>query len=312
MDYSQGQSAQSTRQVAGTRRYRSKSQRPCDLCRARKVLCNIPDPTRPCQLCDRIGRECTFVGNPNKKPRDSRVRKGVDVEALQSPSAMLAAQTGTSFGAQPYHDNSGLDGEKVLSMDEIQANCNAMKEAQAHVNEAGSGITPIADMLSQPILSGEADINWDLSFNHQDQAFDFLTNGELPSLDYINEQTPPELRNIAYSPSIAMTAQAPADQSTPVERLSMDQRADCSTSLIGFSNESDPFSLDHFPYGSSDEVDFLRVTYRRQEQQDHEPTLHFLQSQTATAVEGQKVMENCIAPLDDRKHLEIALKSFQI
>lgn len=55
------------RAVAGTRRYRSKAQRPCDLCRARKVLCNIPDPSRPCQLCRRIGRECTFVGNPGRR-----------------------------------------------------------------------------------------------------------------------------------------------------------------------------------------------------------------------------------------------------
>ncbi|KAH6967030.1 fungal-specific transcription factor domain-containing protein [Fusarium venenatum] len=286
MDYSQDQSAQNTRHVAGTRRYRSKSQRPCDLCRTRKVLCNIPDPTRPCQLCDRIGRECTFVGNPNKKPRDRRVRRGVDVEALQSPSAILAAQTGTSFEAQSYHGNGDLD------------------ETQTPVNETGSGITPIADMLSQPILSDETDINWDLTFNHQDQAFDFLTNGELPTLDYVNEQTPPELRNIAHSPNITITAQASTDQSIPVERLSMDQTADCSTSLIGFSNESDPFSLDHFPYGSNDEVDFFRVTYRRQEQQDHGLTIHFLQSQTATAVEGQRVIEKCISPLDDRKYLE--------
>ncbi|KAK2739366.1 fungal specific transcription factor domain-containing protein [Colletotrichum kahawae] len=55
--------------VAGTRRYRSKAQRPCDLCRARKALCNIPDPLQPCQLCKRIGRECTFVGNPARHAR---------------------------------------------------------------------------------------------------------------------------------------------------------------------------------------------------------------------------------------------------
>jgi hypothetical protein len=304
MDYSQGQSNQNTRQAAGTRRYRSKSQRPCDLCRARKVLCNIPDPTRPCQLCDRIGRECTFVGNPNKKPRDSRVRRRAEAEVLPSPSAMFAAQTGTSFEAQPYHDNGNLDGGKFLSLLGNQANCDATKETQTPVNEAGTGITSIADMLSQPILSGEADIGWDLAFSHQDQAFDFLTDGQLPSLDYVNEQTPPEFHNIAHSPNTATTTQASTNQSIPVERLSMDQRVDCSSSLIGFSNESDPFSLNHFPYGENDEVDFFRVTYRRQQSENQGPTLHFLQSQIATSIEGQKVMEKCISPLDDRNHLE--------
>lgn len=67
-----------TRAVAGSRRYRSKSQRPCDLCRARKVLCNIPEPGQPCQLCERTSRLCTFVGNPGKKQRDraSRAQSG--------------------------------------------------------------------------------------------------------------------------------------------------------------------------------------------------------------------------------------------
>jgi Zn(2)-Cys(6) binuclear cluster domain-containing protein len=62
--------------VAGTRRYRSKAQRPCDLCRARKVLCNIPDPSQPCQLCTRIGRNCTFVGNPGKRQQSRAAAKG--------------------------------------------------------------------------------------------------------------------------------------------------------------------------------------------------------------------------------------------
>ncbi|RGP69557.1 hypothetical protein FSPOR_4661 [Fusarium sporotrichioides] len=310
MDYSQGQPAQNTRQVAGTRRYRSKSQRPCDLCRARKVLCNIPEPTRPCQLCDRIGRECTFVGNPNKKPRDGRVRRGVQIEDSQSPSAAFVTRTGTSFEAQSYHDNGGssgdLNGEMVLSLNKNRADRDAAKETQTPIGETGSGITPIADMMSQPMLSGETSINWDLAFDNDGQTFDFLADGELPALEYIDEQTPPEgLHHIAHSPNIATAAsQASTNATMPAERLSMDQRADYSSSLIGFGNESDPFSLDHFPYGNNDEVDFFRVTYRRQQPQNEGPTFHFLQSQTATAVEGQKVMEKCITPLDDRKNLE--------
>lgn len=73
-----------TRQVAGVRRYRSKSQRPCDLCRARKVLCNIPDPTRPCQLCERTGRHCTFVGYPNKKQKENGLTRQASVSANPS------------------------------------------------------------------------------------------------------------------------------------------------------------------------------------------------------------------------------------
>lgn len=99
------------RQVAGIRRYRSKSQRPCDLCRARKVLCNIPDPTRPCQLCDRTGRDCTFVGNPNKKPRDNRTRR-LNSEGGGTPIVVPQVEQGLMQNVGGYEALSMPDGEK--------------------------------------------------------------------------------------------------------------------------------------------------------------------------------------------------------
>ena len=87
--------------------------------------------------------------------------------------------------------------------------------------------------------------------------------------------------------------------------ISLDHRKDCSTTMIGFSNESDPFALNGFPYNNQDEIDFFRVTYRRlspKESTDH--PLHFLQSQSLTATETRKVVEDCTPKLDDRTHLE--------
>ncbi|KAJ4004102.1 hypothetical protein NW766_011959 [Fusarium irregulare] len=142
---------------------------------------------------------------------------------------------------------------------------------------------PLTDMLApQPI---ETDINWNLTFG-EDQTFDFFADGELPTF----EQTPPEDVPAVISPP-----------TQPPERLSIDQRPHYSTSFIGFSNESDPFSLEHFPYTKDDEVDFYRVTYRRQ---TGDAPLHFLQSRTETAVEGQNVISGCMSSLDEREYLE--------
>ena len=142
---------------------------------------------------------------------------------------------------------------------------------------------PLTDMLApQPI---ETDINWNLTFG-EDQTFDFFADGELPTF----EQTPPEDVPAVISPP-----------TQPPERLSIDQRPHYSTSFIGFSNESDPFSLEHFPYTKDDEVDFYRVTYRRQ---TGDAPLHFLQSRTETAVEGQNVISGCMSSLDVREYLE--------
>lgn len=43
------------------RKYRSKRQRPCDLCRQRKTQCKLPGSGGACELCQKLGRNCTFV-----------------------------------------------------------------------------------------------------------------------------------------------------------------------------------------------------------------------------------------------------------
>lgn len=50
------------------RRYMSKSQRACDLCRARKSACRIDKDGIPCRLCTAHGRQCTFNSGPIQKP----------------------------------------------------------------------------------------------------------------------------------------------------------------------------------------------------------------------------------------------------
>ena len=52
-----------------SRRYKSKSQRPCDFCRRRRSACRIISAP-PCELCKAHGRECTFAdAPPPRKPR---------------------------------------------------------------------------------------------------------------------------------------------------------------------------------------------------------------------------------------------------
>ncbi|KAH8171213.1 fungal specific transcription factor domain-containing protein [Sarocladium implicatum] len=95
-----------------------------------------------------------------------------------------------------------------------------------------------------------------------------------------------------------------------VARSAMDLKPGHSTTFIGYSNESDPFALDHFPYDKEDELDFFRVTYKRFTQYEsgqeltRNPPVHFLQSQTETAVEARKTINECLPKLDGRAELE--------
>lgn len=74
------------------RKYRSKRQRPCDLCRQRKTQCKIPASGGACELCDKLGRSCTFVLQPLRKERwqpletDSRPgRPFTQTQAIPAP-----------------------------------------------------------------------------------------------------------------------------------------------------------------------------------------------------------------------------------
>ncbi|KAJ9157396.1 Fungal specific transcription factor domain containing protein [Pleurostoma richardsiae] len=58
-------------QPIGSRRYKSRRHRPCDLCRARKVACAI-ETQPPCELCRSKGRPCTFVNGPGLRRRPAR------------------------------------------------------------------------------------------------------------------------------------------------------------------------------------------------------------------------------------------------
>ncbi|KAM3483491.1 hypothetical protein MY8738_003176 [Beauveria namnaoensis] len=80
-------------------------------------------------------------------------------------------------------------------------------------------------------------------------------------------------------------------------------RHDRSTSFIGYSNESDPFLLEHYPYSASDELDFFMVTYRRPSLQGvsvGHPPIHFLQSKPQAALQNQEAMGSCLALENER------------
>ncbi len=56
------------------RKYRSRKQRPCDLCRSRKTHCKIQESEAACELCKKLKRSCTFVMEPSRRTHNPRTR----------------------------------------------------------------------------------------------------------------------------------------------------------------------------------------------------------------------------------------------
>lgn len=52
---------------SNARKYRSKKHRPCDLCRTRKIQCKLQRDESACALCQKMGRQCTYVMGPLRR-----------------------------------------------------------------------------------------------------------------------------------------------------------------------------------------------------------------------------------------------------
>lgn len=256
------------RAAAGIRRYRSKAQRPCDLCRARKALCNIPDPSKPCQLCDRTGRPCTFLVGTRRRP--SRLSPN-----MQSPGPS---------------DFMGQTSQCPTTFTE-----NELLPAPA---ELTSSYDPVLDGT---ISSAGIPTPWPLSMEQdviEPPAFD-IQNSEMP--DFWS----PQFRDTALGMTVGNSPNLEPAQISTGHHTTLNWQGRSST-FIGYSNESDPFLLEHYPYNADDELDFFMVTYRRPSPQDVTigfPPVHFLQSKAQAASEGQEAMSNCFAVKNEKELL---------
>jgi hypothetical protein len=88
-------------QEGNGRKYRSKKQRPCDLCRSRKIQCKLQGNESACELCKRLDRRCTFILGPLR--RKHRVQVQDQNGAVNRPETALLA-------ADERHDESALNG----------------------------------------------------------------------------------------------------------------------------------------------------------------------------------------------------------
>ncbi|KAK2016271.1 fungal-specific transcription factor domain-containing protein [Colletotrichum eremochloae] len=57
-----------------TRKASHRNSHPCDFCRYKRAACLLHGQP-PCELCKRLGKDCTFVGEPNKRRRVSDQRR---------------------------------------------------------------------------------------------------------------------------------------------------------------------------------------------------------------------------------------------
>lgn len=93
------------------RKYRSKKQRPCDLCRSRKTHCRITGSEATCELCKKLSRQCTFVQKPLRRAQKSQANgENTDRPSPPQPNVMSGGDSQHDPGLQhismPRNDDS--------------------------------------------------------------------------------------------------------------------------------------------------------------------------------------------------------------
>lgn len=86
------------------RAYKSRNKRPCDFCRYKKAACHL-DVAPPCELCQRYGKECTFVQSPAKRRRPNEDQR---LSASLQPGQQPLHQQTTLRQSLPLNGVSGL------------------------------------------------------------------------------------------------------------------------------------------------------------------------------------------------------------
>ncbi|KAM3532037.1 hypothetical protein NHJ13051_000413 [Beauveria bassiana] len=219
--------------AAGSRRYRSKAQRPCDLCRARKAL-----------------------SGTRSRPMRS------------SPSSHSADGADSFAGQEPYTAS-------------VSQRTHSLMDSTPSFEQSIGGMMPT---------------QWSLDLEQLGQTETFMQ--DIPSfwsLSY-NDASVADVADIV-EPGIGNEVPSRPQTQTTLNRHHR------STSFIGYSNESDPFLLEHYPYSASDELDFFMVTYRRPSLQGvsvGHPPIHFLQSKPQAALQNQEAMGACLALKNER------------
>ncbi|EFX00605.1 fungal specific transcription factor domain containing protein [Grosmannia clavigera kw1407] len=123
--------------AASGRKYRSKKQRPCDLCRSRKIHCKVGISDAVCECCRRLKRVCTFEMEPLKRRHRPEQPQGI-IPQNSLTSGSLAGLQGLSNlpglpPPLPVHTSMAADGNSsgVVMLDSGQMGGGAADAAMA-------------------------------------------------------------------------------------------------------------------------------------------------------------------------------------
>ena len=223
------------------RKYRSKKQRPCDICRSRKIHCQIPRNGAVCECCKRLNRTCTFELEPLKRSARPDVRPPAMLAAPANPALPFAVSGASPHGEPPVQtaDSMTLD----------------LLDSWLRSDVAGYSPCRLSDFNQLPMETPPVPAEGVGSTSPPSGAGSvspIFRSGS--AVDVVNMQnTRPDQFCPAHDEYSAGWPEA----------FSLETRKGYSNHLIGLSCESDPYLLRFYEYDARDMYTMFRLDYRR-------------------------------------------------
>lgn len=266
------------------RKYRSKKQRPCDLCRSRKIQCKLQDNQTACELCKRLNRRCAFVQGPVRRKYRARtdhqnigangeeeadtIRVGEEQhqQQCQAPDVGAGGQNGqqmlpASFDWLPLSQDDQVDPDSIFPPPNAS---NLLALNWPDVDFPMGNVLP-EQLLPSTVdpLANDARLADDEIYERRSSQVTSVSSAPL----ILNRQD--HENQASLSPRRAPAAEPP-NQTDPdsilhLRSTALDNKPDWppefsidaalkghSSMLVGLSSEFDPFFLRHYLYDVTD------------------------------------------------------------
>lgn len=268
--------------IQRARKYRSKKQRPCDLCRSRKIQCKLQGDKAECEHCQKLSRRCTFVLQPLKRTYRPAAHQ---ISNDGSQSRVVATKDSIYSGVNVSHpnidqvspvDNASFGGNDITeswNAAEIlygRSSQEKMSHVHALTNFLGNGtldtnrfqlqfqLESLTERGSDPLSH---DFSADLlssSFMAPSHNLESNQSFEDVTIDSQDQSSPGSIR---YA-TLARSGDLNAEPTTWTEDYSLDKRKEYSHQIIGLSSESDPYLLQHYDYDCRGTYPMFRLDFR--------------------------------------------------
>ncbi|KAJ5114110.1 hypothetical protein N7456_002644 [Penicillium angulare] len=248
------------------RKYRSRLQRPCDLCRTRKIQCKKQNDALACQKCSELSRVCTFVLQPVKKkarPVEDHSTIGPTQETIAEIQALMAGNDCYIASQSPFWRS--LDNNQLFGC-EYDRPVEAIDSTRAALDPSGFSL----DTNNNHTSGSEIDQDESVEINHgmpNDPLTPVISSDRVMSRHAIRDATGyPNHSILQFSGPTDVPEASPHEPTCRTEFddvFSLNLRSNYSSQWVGFSSESDPYLLQHYAYDSRDIYPMFRLDFRQ-------------------------------------------------